>query len=53
MSFMTAFTVLFALACLTTFAAGAKKEWKTARIVSTVVAILAFFMALVSAQFNR
>jgi hypothetical protein len=53
MSLMTLFTVIFALACLTTFALGFERAWKRARIVSTVVAILAFFLALLSASVNK
>ena len=53
MSLMTLFTVIFALACLTTIALGIEKSWKRARIISAVVAILAFFLALVSASVNK
>ncbi|MBV8601278.1 MAG: hypothetical protein JO359_06915 [Candidatus Eremiobacteraeota bacterium] len=49
----TAFTFLFALACIATFAFGFQKSWKEARIVSVVVAIVAFFMALISASMIR
>ncbi|MBV8151254.1 MAG: hypothetical protein JO101_03055 [Candidatus Eremiobacteraeota bacterium] len=47
---MNFFVFLFALACIATLVFGAKKEWRDARIVSAVVAIVAFAMALVSAS---
>ena len=50
---MTVFTFLFAFACLTTFAAGIRKEWKHVRIISMIVAILAFALALGAASLNK
>jgi hypothetical protein len=47
---MNAFIVLFAVACLATFAFGARKQWKDARIISAVVAVLSFLSALITAQ---
>ncbi|MBV8602488.1 MAG: hypothetical protein JO359_13070 [Candidatus Eremiobacteraeota bacterium] len=49
----TAFTFLFALACMATFALGIRKEWKNARRTAMVVAILSFLMALLSASMIR
>lgn len=45
----TFFTVLFALACLATFLCGARKPWIRARVVSAVIAVLSFALALVTA----
>jgi hypothetical protein len=56
MNWPTIFTFLFAIACLSTFvfgAFGAKRQWQDARIASAVVAILSFFMALVTAQLTK
>lgn len=56
MSLPTIFTFLFALACLATFAFGAfgpRRQWQDARIVSAVVAIMSFIMALVTATLAR
>lgn len=50
---MTVFTCLFAAACLTTLALGARKGWRNARIVSAVVAIVSFMMALFSASVTK
>ncbi|MEO7038636.1 MAG: hypothetical protein ABI186_01235 [Candidatus Elarobacter sp.] len=45
----TFFTVLFALACLAMFAAGAREQWKGARIGLAVTAVASFILALVTA----
>lgn len=50
MNWPTVFTILFALACLSTFACGYHKPWKNARIASAVVAVVAFILALVTAS---
>lgn len=42
----TIFVFVFALACLGTFLFGMEKQWKDARIVSAVVAVVSFLMAL-------
>jgi len=52
MNLPTIFTILFALACLSTFACGYQKHWKNARIVSAVVAVMSFILALVSASMS-
>ena len=53
MSLPTAFTVLFAVACLSTFAFGANKGWKNARVISAIVAVLSFILALVTASMTH
>jgi hypothetical protein len=45
----TVFTIVFALACLATFLCAVRKEWTGARMTSAVIAIVSFFMALVTA----
>ncbi len=45
----TAFTILFALAVAATFACGARKQWRGARMTFMVVALLSFLMALATA----
>lgn len=42
----TTLVVIFAFACLGTFVLGMRKEWKTARILAVVIAILSFALAL-------
>ena len=42
----TIFVFVFAIACFTTFACAARKEWKDARLISAIVAVLSFLMAL-------
>ena len=49
----TLFTVLFALACLATFALGFEKRWKTARIIAAMTAILSFLLALAAVGIKR
>jgi hypothetical protein len=44
------FVWLFAFACLSTFLCGMRKEWRMARIASTVIAILFFALALAAAS---
>lgn len=46
----TFFVVLFALASLGTFALGLRPRWRSARLTSMTVAILAFLMALATAR---
>lgn len=46
----TLFTVLFALACLATFACGVREQWKGARLGLALTAIASFILALVSAS---
>lgn len=46
----TIFTFVFALACLATFVCGARKQWKSARLTAVIVAILSFFLALLSTR---
>jgi lysylphosphatidylglycerol synthetase-like protein (DUF2156 family) len=53
MSLPTIFTFLFALAALTTLACGVRKQWKDARLISAIVAILSFIMALFTASFGQ
>lgn len=53
MNLITVFTFLFAIACLATFVFGARKQWRNARIVSAVVAIVSFLMALVTASVSK
>lgn len=50
MNWPTVFTILFALACLSTFACAYHKQWKNGRIISAIVAVLSFMLALVSAS---
>lgn len=42
----TILVFIFALACLSTFLCGMNKQWKMPRIISAVVAIVAFLLAL-------
>jgi hypothetical protein len=53
MSWMTIFTFLFAFACVTTLLLGLQKQWQRARVISAVVAIVSFIMALVSASAKK
>lgn len=49
----TLFTIIFALACLATFALGYEKQWKTARIVAAMTAILSFLLALAAVGLKK
>gem|GEM_PF-2169948 len=49
----TIFVVIFALSCLCAFLFGIRKQWKNARIASTVIAILAFALALAASSAKR
>jgi len=53
MSWMTIFTFLFAFACIATLLLGLQKQWQRARVISAVVAIVSFIMALVSASVKK
>lgn len=53
MSWMTIFTFLFAFACIATLLLGLVKQWQKARVISAVVAIVSFIMALVSASVKK
>lgn len=46
----TAFSILFAVAVFAMFVLGARKQWLRARIAVTVVAVLAFLLALLTAK---
>ncbi len=49
----TILVLVFAFACLGTFLFGIRKEWKTLRILSTVIAILSFALALAVSAIRR
>jgi hypothetical protein len=49
----TVFVWLFAVACLSTFLFGMRKQWKYARIASAVIAILSFALALAAGAAKR
>lgn len=49
----TFFVALFAFACLCTGVCAIKKEWKSARRVWTIIAILAFALALAASYAKR
>lgn len=44
----TIFTFVFALACLATFLCGVREQWRNARLAAATVAVLSFFMALLT-----
>ncbi len=49
----TVLVVIFAFACVGTFALGIRKEWKSLRILSTVIAIVSFALALAVSAMQR
>ncbi len=46
----TILIIIFALACLCTFLSGARKEWMSARLISAIVAVVSFLLALLLAH---
>ncbi|HEY5339899.1 MAG TPA: hypothetical protein VIK27_02640 [Candidatus Aquilonibacter sp.] len=46
----TVLVVVFALACLGTFLCGARKEWMGGRLISAIIAVVSFLLALLLAH---
>jgi hypothetical protein len=46
----TVLIIVFALACLGTFLCVARKEWKGSRLISAIIAVVSFLLALLLAH---